>query len=84
MLILDQGVASFHAVVVFGLSNDLLFNSVPGHCATSFAKKQGFFFDPEKTKVLEKSRMFSSNLRSFKILFTVIKRVIPYWNHATP
>ena len=61
MLILDLLGISFHAAVVFGLGNDLLFKSVLGHCATSCAKKQGFFFDPGKTKVLEKSRMFSSN-----------------------
>ena len=50
--------------VVFGL----LFKSVLGHCATSCEKKQGFFFDPGKTKVLEKSRTFSSNRSTMAVL----------------
>ena len=32
MLILDLWGVSFHAVVVFGLGNNLLFKSVLGHC----------------------------------------------------
>jgi hypothetical protein len=35
MVILDLWGISFHPAVVVGLGNDLLFNSILAHCATS-------------------------------------------------
>ena len=36
MLILDPWGISFHPAVVVGLGNDLLFNSILGHCARGY------------------------------------------------
>ena len=49
MLILDLWGISFHPAVVVGLGNDLLFNSILGHCGRQrFSKRTEF----EEAKIL--------------------------------
>ena len=50
MLILDLWNISFHAVVVFGLGNNLLFKSDLGHCVVFWTFTYGF---REKGRVLD-------------------------------
>jgi hypothetical protein len=41
MVILDLWGISFHPAVVVGLGNDLLFNSILGHCVAEVGKQDG-------------------------------------------